>query len=134
VIPEDRVALWHAALDILSERPTGVGPGRFDDVPPRFLPEGDVRWAEHDVLQQGAELGWAGLILTVLLFLWGFARLWLHPAPDAYVVLGAVALAVLGIAAAVTHVLHVPIVPLVTAALVGSAQSLARHGDRAVVG
>lgn len=127
VIPEDRVALWHAALEILSERPAGVGPGRFDDVPPRFLPEGEVRWAEHDVLQQGAELGWAGLILTVLLFLWGFARLWLHPAPDAYVVLGALALAVLGIAACVTHVLHVPIVLLVTAALVGSAQAISNR-------
>lgn len=127
VIREDRVALWHAALEILSERPAGVGPGRFDDVPPRFLPEGDVRWADHDVLQQGAELGWAGLILTVLLFLWGFARLWLHPAPDAYVVLGAAALVVLGIAASTTHVLHAPIVPLVTAPLVGSAQSITRH-------
>ncbi len=126
VVPEDRVALWHAALQILSERPAGVGPGRFDDVPPRFLPEGDVRWAEHDVLQQGAELGWPGLILTVLLFLWGFARLWLHPAPDAYVVLGAVALAVLGIAASATHVLHVVLVPVVTAALVGTAQSITR--------
>lgn len=124
--PPDRVALWHAALEILSERPTGVGPGRFDDVPPRFLPEGDVRSAEHDILQQGAELGWAGLILTILLFLWGFARLWLHPAPDAYVALGAVALAVLGIAACMTHVLHVPVVALVTAALVGSAQSVDR--------
>lgn len=123
VVPEDRVALWHAALEILSERPAGVGPGRFDDVPPRFLPEADVRWAEHDVLQQGAELGWAGLILTVLLFLWGFARLWLHPAPDAYVALGAAALVVLGIAACATHVLHVSLVPIVTGALIGSAQS-----------
>ncbi|HET9725037.1 MAG TPA: hypothetical protein VFR44_14510, partial [Actinomycetota bacterium] len=51
VVPAERVALWHAALQILSERPTGVGPGRFDNVPPRFLPEGDVRWAEHDILQ-----------------------------------------------------------------------------------
>lgn len=126
VVPAERVALWHAALEILSERPAGVGPGRFDDVPPRFLPEGDVRWAEHDILQQGAELGWPGLILTVLLFLWGFARLALHPAPDAYVMLGAVALAVLGIAASLTHALHVPIVPIATAALVGSAQSVTR--------
>lgn len=132
VVPEDRVALWHAALEILSERPAGVGPGRFDDVPPRFLPEGDVRWAEHDVLQQGAELGWAGLILTVLLFLWGFARLWLHPAPDAYVVLGALALAVLGIAASVSHVLHVPLVPVATAALVGSAHARRAEGTMQV--
>lgn len=125
VVPAERVALWHSALEILSERPAGVGPGRFDDVPPRFLPEGDVRWAEHDILQQGAELGWAGLVLTVLLFLWGFARLWLHPAPDVYVVLGAVALAVLGIAGCMTHVLHVSLVPISAAALLGSAQSVA---------
>ncbi|HEU4356092.1 MAG TPA: hypothetical protein VFT27_10930 [Actinomycetota bacterium] len=127
VVPAERVALWHAALQILSERPVGVGPGRFDNVPPRFLPEGDVRWAEHDVLQQGAELGWAGVILTVLLFLWGFVRLWLHPEPDAYVVLGAVSLAVLGVAACTTHVLHVALVPIVTAALVGSAQAMTRR-------
>jgi hypothetical protein len=62
----------------------------------------------------------------VLLFLWAFARLWLHPTPDAYVVLGAVSLAVLGIAACATHVLHVPLVPILTGALVGSAQSIAR--------
>jgi O-antigen ligase len=122
VLTERRVAAWHSALEIMAEEPGGVGPGRFDDVPPRLLPDGDARWAENDFLQQGAELGWLGLILTVLLFLWGFARSLVHPAPDASVALGAVALAALGIQACLSHVLHVPAVPLVAAALIGSTQ------------
>jgi len=125
VLTERRVALWHAALEILAEEPGGVGPGRFDNVPPRLLPEG-ARWADNDFLQQGAELGWAGLILTVLLFLWGFARLLVHPSPDAYVVLGAAALAALGIRASVDHLLHVPAAPIAVAALVGAAQASRR--------
>lgn len=128
VLTEHRVALWHSALEILTEDPGGVGPGRFDDAQPKFLPEGDVRWAENDFLQQGAELGWAGLVLTVLLFLWGFARSLVHPAPDATVALGAVALAALGIHACVSHVLHVPAVPLVAALLIGSTQAVRARG------
>jgi O-antigen ligase len=121
-----RVALWHGALEILLDHPTGVGPGRFDDVPPHYLPEGDVRWADHDFLQQGAELGWLGLVTTVLLFAWGFARAWVHPRPDAYVALGAVAVAAVGILASVDHVLHVVAIPIVAAALVGSSQASTR--------
>lgn len=126
VSTERRVALWHAALEILAEKPGGVGPGRFDNVPPRLLPDQDARWADNGFLQQGAELGWLGLILTVLLFLWGFAGLLVHPAPDAFVALGAAALAALGIHASVDHILHVPAIPLLAAALVGSAQATAR--------
>lgn len=123
VFTEPRVALWHAALEILAENPGGVGPGRFDNVPPRLLPDGDARWAHDEFLQQGAELGWLGLILTVLLFLWAFARLLVHPAPDAVVALGAASLAALGIYASVDPVLHFPAVPLAAAALVGAAQA-----------
>src|SRR3990170_8976709 len=123
VVTEHRVALWHAALEILAENPGGVGPGRFDDVPPRLLPGGEVRWAHDEFLQQGAELGWLGLILTVLLFVWAFARLWVHPAPDAVVALGAASLAVLGIHASVDYVLHFPAVPIAAAALLGTAQA-----------
>jgi hypothetical protein len=122
-----RAALWHGALEILLDHPTGVGPGRFDDVPPHYLPDGDVRWADNDFLQQGAELGWLGLVTTVLLFPWGFARAWVHPRPDAYVALGAVALAVVGILASVDHVLHIVAIPIVAAALVGSSQASGRE-------
>ena len=70
------------------------------------------------------ELGWAGLALVVLVFLWGFARLWVHPAPDLVVALGAASLAALGIHASVDYVLHFPAVPLAAAALVGTAQAV----------
>ena len=129
VVTEHRVALWHAALEILAENPGGVGPGRFDDVPPRLLPGGEVRWARDEFLQQGAELGWLGMILTVLLFVWAFARLWVHPAPDVVVALGAASLLALGIQASVDPVLHFPAVPLAAAALVGAAQAAPYRGS-----
>jgi len=61
-------------------------------------------------------------------FLWGFARSLVHPAPDATVALGAVALAALGIQACLSHVLHVPAVLLVAAALIGSTQVARARG------
>lgn len=125
---QHRVALWHGALEIALDHPTGVGPGRFDDVPPHYLPDGDVRWADNDFLQQGAELGWLGLVTTVLLFVWGFARAWVRPRPDAYLALGTAALTLVGILASVDHVLHVVAIPIMAAALVGSSQASAREG------
>jgi len=128
-LTERRVALWHDALGILAERPAGVGPGRFAKVPPRFLSDQDVSWAYNEFLQQGTELGWAGLIFTVLLFLWGFARLLVHPAPDVVVALGAASLAALAIHASVEPVLHFPAVPIAAAVLVGAAQAVPRVGS-----
>ena len=66
--PSARVTLWRSAWTITTERPGGVGPGRFDDVPPRYHPEGNVRYAEHDFLQQcGLPVQLlAGLFLRVL--------------------------------------------------------------------
>jgi len=125
-LTDRRIALWHDALSILAERPGGVGPARFDDVPPRLVDDPDAEWAHNEFLQQGAELGWAGLVLTVLLFLWGFARLWVHPVPDAALVVGAASLAALGIHASVDYILHFPAVPLTAAAIVGAAQA-AKH-------
>jgi len=123
VLTERRVVLWHESLEILLDHPGGIGPGRFAEVAPTALVDQDARWAHNAFLQQGAELGWIGLGLTVLLFLWGFVRLWAHPAPDAVVALGAAALAALGIHASVDYVLHFPAVPLAAAALVGAAQA-----------
>jgi hypothetical protein len=60
----------------------------------------------------------------VLVFVWGFARLWVHPAPDVMVALGAASLAALGLHACVDYVLHFPAVPLTAAALVGTAQAV----------
>jgi O-antigen ligase len=142
-LTERRVALWHDALVILADHPGGVGSGRFADASPTARSDPDARRAHNEFLQQGAELGWAGLVLTVLLFLWGFARLWVRPAPDAVVALGAAALAALAIHASVDHILHVPAVAIAAAALLGTAQAVPRrrvpddrheHGEEGVEG
>jgi hypothetical protein len=113
-----RAALWHAAWLITLE-PGAEGPGRFDNVPPRFLPEGDVRWAYHDFLEQAAELGWEGLVLTSALFVWGFIRLLVVRRANAITALGAASLAALGIQACFDPVMHVAAVPILATMLVG---------------
>ena len=90
-----------------------VGPGTFAQVDRTARRDADVRWAHNEFLQEGVELGWAGFALLVLLFGWGFARLWVLPAPDIVVALGAASLAALGIHASVDYVLHFPAVPLI---------------------
>jgi hypothetical protein len=123
-LTERRLVLWHESLSIIAAHPGGVGPGRFKDVDPTAIRDPDASWAHNEFLQQGVELGWAGLVLLVLVFLWGFARLWVHPAPDVVVALGAASLAALGIHASVDYVLHFPAVPLTAAVLVGTAQAV----------
>jgi hypothetical protein len=123
-LTERRLVLWHESLRIMGDHPAGVGPGRFAEVDPTALRDPDARWAHNEFLQQGVELGWAGLTLTVLFFMWGFARSWVHPAPDPIVALGAVSLAALGIHASVDYILHFPAVPLAAAALLGTAQAI----------
>ena len=121
-LTERRLVLWGEALDMMTARPlTGIGPGRFDQVSPSALLNVEIRWAHHGFLQQGAETGLPGLVLLVLLFLWGFARLRLAGPPSAMTGLGAVALAGLGIHATVDYVLHFAAIPLAAAALVGAA-------------
>ncbi len=129
-LTERRLVLWSEALDIMGARPVvGVGPGRFERVSPTALSDDDAGWAHHGFLQQGAETGIPGLVLLLLLFLWGFARLWVTRVSDAMVGLGAVALAGLGVHATVDYVLHFAAVPVAAAALVGTATAMAT-GDR----
>jgi hypothetical protein len=126
-LTERRLVLWSEALDILAQHPGGVGVGGFATTAPTAIRDRDARWAHQEFLQVGVELGWAGLALVMLLFAWGFVRLALHPRPDAYVALGAASLAALGIHASVDYVWHFPAVPVVAAALVGSAQAAPRR-------
>jgi hypothetical protein len=122
-LTERRLVLWNESLDLLAAEPGGAGSGRFAEVSPTAIRDADARWAHHEFLEQGVELGWVGLALTVALFLWGFVRLWMHPVPDAFVALGASALAAGGSLAAVDYVLHFPAIALALAGLVGSAQA-----------
>ena len=111
-LTERRLVLWHEALQIIEEHPGGVGPDRFSEVSPTARQDRDARWAHNEFLQQGVELGLAGLAILLLIVLWGFARLWVHPSPDMVVAFGAAALAALCIHACVDYVLHFPAVPL----------------------
>jgi O-antigen ligase len=136
-LSERRLELWHESVQILGDHPLGVGPGRYEDVSPTARRDADARWAHNEFLQQGVELGWIGLVLTALFFLWGFARLWVRPAPDVVTALGAASLAALGIHGCVDYIIHFPAVPLAAAVIVGNAQAVPfrRHrrdhaGDR----
>jgi O-antigen ligase len=129
-LSERRLMLWNESLRIIRKDPSGVGPGRFQEVAPLAQRDQDARWAHNEFLQQGVELGRAGMALVVLLFLWGFARLWMHPAPGLIVALGAASLAALGIHASVDYVLHFPAIPLIAATLVATAQSVQRRRPR----
>jgi O-antigen ligase len=120
-IDERRAALWHEAFVMMSERPSvGVGLGGFQVLSPTARSDRDARWAHNSFLQQGAETGLVGLILLMLIFIWGFVGL-SATASDALGVLGAVSLAALGIHASVDYILHFPAVPITAAALVGAA-------------
>jgi O-antigen ligase len=126
-VAERRVALWHDAVVLIQEQPLfGVGPGRFSSASPIASTDRDEPWAHQEFLQQGAETGWPGLVLLVLLFAWGFARLAAVGHPDPVTVLGAVSLALLALHASADFVLHHPAAPLAATALLGTAASEAR--------
>ena len=112
-LTERRLVLWHESLQIIVAHPGGVGPDRFSEVSRTAKQDADARWAHNEFLQQGVELGVAGLAIVFLIVLWGFARLWVHPSPDMVVAFGAAALAALCIHACVDYVLHFPAVTLV---------------------
>jgi O-antigen ligase len=121
-IDERRAVLWQEALVMMRRRPaTGVGLGGFQVFSATARADRDARWAHNSFLQHGAETGLIGLILLTLLFVWGFASLGTTGKPDSVIVLGAVALAGLGIHACVDYILHFPAVPITAAALVGAA-------------
>jgi peptidoglycan/xylan/chitin deacetylase (PgdA/CDA1 family) len=120
--------LWREAYLVMAAHPvTGVGPGGFASTGPGARRDPDLRWAHHEFLQEGAETGAPGLVLLVLAFLWGFARLVAAP-PDRVTALGAASLAVLGVHASVDYILHFPAIPAAAAVLLGTAQG---RDDRA---
>ncbi len=72
----DRFALWGDAWQILSDHPvSGVGAGEFARVSPTAAGDLDLQWAHSFVLQIGADLGWVGLALLLLLVAWGIVTL-----------------------------------------------------------
>lgn len=123
-VSERRVALWHEALDLMGRNAaTGAGIGSFEHESPTARGEEDVRWVPNAFLEQGAEAGVVGLILTMLLVAWGFARLFVARGPGDVTAVGAVAWAALGIHACMDYAVHFPAVPLAAAAVLGAATS-----------
>ena len=117
-----RVALWGDALDLVGEKPwVGVGPGRFAEVSEVAQRDEDSRWAHNDFLQAGAETGIVGLGLLLAAFAWGFVKLWGSTGPPEQVLLATTALGALAVMASTDYVMHVPVIPMSVAALVGGA-------------
>ena len=122
-LTDRRVVLWSEALDLTASRPVaGVGPGRFAFESPTALEDRDARWAHNGFLQQGAETGVPGLVLMLLIFTWTFAVV-SRSRPDTFAVLGAAAIAAIGIAACIDYIFHFPAIPVAAAALAGAAAS-----------
>jgi len=130
-LTERRVTLWNDALAIVASHPvTGVGPGRFQITSPTARSDKDARWAHNEFLQQAAETGLPGGLLMLASFAWGFALLFRRAPSNKLALLGAMALAGLGITASVDYVMHFPAILLVAAALLGTAAT----PDRNIVG
>lgn len=122
LLDERRLLLWRDAAVIAHRHPVdGAGPGRFRELSPSARADADARWAHSGFLQQGAEAGAVGMALLLAAFGWGLVRLWWAGPRRPTTALGALALTALGLHAAVDYVLHFPVVPLVAAALAGTA-------------
>jgi O-antigen ligase len=128
-LSERRPALWHDALALMVAHPIfGVGPARFQVTSPVALSDRDARWAHNEFLQQGAEQGVPGLLLSILGFGWGFARL-AAARPGRFTALGAAVLGTLAIHGSIDYVMHFPAIPISVAALVGAAAASRRSGS-----
>jgi O-antigen ligase len=122
LVTEHRIALWHDAVVMMETNPlTGVGPGNFGSFSPVARSDPDAPWAHNEFLQHGAELGIPGLLLLSSVFLWGLSRLLAREALDTIAILGAVGLTILAVHACVEYVLQRPAVPILAAALLGTA-------------
>lgn len=121
-IGERRVALWNESLDLMRGAPgSGIGFGRFEHESAMAGAEEDIRWVPNAFLEQGAEAGIAGLVLTTLLVAWGFARLYVASGPGQMRAIGAASWGALGMHACMDYTLHFAALPLVAVAILGAA-------------
>jgi len=129
-VTERRIELWGDAVRLIVDNPiVGVGPGRFPIESPTARGDRDVLAAHQEFLQQGAEQGILGLVLLVAAFLWAIAAPMASGRADGGSVLGAVAIAALGIGSSFDYLLHFWPLPVTAAALAGVA---ARNGPQRV--
>jgi O-antigen ligase len=128
VLSENRLRLWNEALVIIADHAVfGVGPGGFQTASPTAMADADLRWAHNGFLQHGAESGLPAMGFLIAVPAWAFARLGAARGGGRLTVLAAAALAAAASHASVDYILHFPVVPIVTAALVSSG-SVVRHG------
>jgi O-antigen ligase/polysaccharide polymerase Wzy-like membrane protein len=128
-ITERRLALWHDATALIAANPGGIGHGAFARMSPTALEDRDAVHAHQEFLEQTAELGWATGVLLILVVAWVFGRLFVNPRADAVTALAAAAFAGLVIHASVDYVLHVPVVALCAAALLGTGVAATHRTD-----
>ena len=119
-LTERRLALWHDAWEAMWADPAGAGVGAFPLVSPTALADPDAVHAHNEFLERGAELGVAGLALTVLLFGWAFVRLGIVKPPDGVQRSRRPRWRWSACTACVDYVLHTPAVLLGAAALFGT--------------
>jgi len=117
-LSQERFSLWSEAWALLLDNPlSGVGPGRFSFESPT-AGDSDLAWAHSALLQTGAETGWVGVSLLLLVVVWGVVAL----GRDS-ILLGALLLP-----ASVDYVLHFGGVLLVSSLVVGGAVASSRRG------
>jgi O-antigen ligase len=120
VVDDVRAGLWQVAGGLIRDEPLrGVGPGMFAELSPET--DADLRWAHHEYLQVGAELGLVGLLLVLAGIAWVFVRLAVACRSSSAAVIASTAAIVVTVHAAFDYVWHVPAIPLVATALMGSA-------------
>lgn len=116
-----RGELWAAAADVARDEPVwGIGAGEFEHHN-TVSSDDDLRWAHHEYLQALAEYGLVGFALVLALLGWCASATWVAAARQpAQGSLGAAALALVSLHAAVDHVWHTPAVLITFALLLGS--------------
>jgi len=121
-VPNDdrRVTLWGEAVDILAENPVRGG-GAFSETSATAASDADASWAHNEFLQLGSEYGILALAAAVFLVLWLFVRLRRATVMSTLALGGAAAVAALAVHACFDYVGHFALIPMVCAALVGTA-------------
>ncbi|WP_328911852.1 MULTISPECIES: O-antigen ligase family protein [unclassified Streptomyces] len=131
-LTQQRVALWHEAVDLAQDHPLrGVGPERFaeESTPlPSDTPADES--PQSAPLQLAAEQGVPGVALLAAAYGWVLCALWRSPRPTAVVLTAGAALTGLALLASVDHVLSYAVVTAGAGFLAGvaTARPLADEG------
>jgi O-antigen ligase len=116
-LDEARHTLWRDALDLWSAHPlTGAGPGAYERLS-TLGRDPDTAAAHSAVLQVGAETGWIGVTLFLLLALAGL--FWATRGEPAYAVVRAATWTALVVHSCFDHVVDFPFLVMVSGTVLG---------------